>query len=161
MRRTSIDVPPAGGRADGYRLDDQVGHLLRRAYQVASANLASRLERYRLTPMQFAVLARLRERAPLSQNLLGRLVAMEPANIRDVVVRLKRRGLVRTGRDGADRRLILVTLSTAGAALADKLLPLSRASTAATLRPLSAREATLLRGFLQRIAAAEGSAPRA
>jgi DNA-binding MarR family transcriptional regulator len=144
----------AEARRDEYHLDDQIGHLLRRAYQVASANLTARLERHRLTPMQFAVLARLRERAPVSQNLLGRLVAMEPANIRDVVLRLKKRGLIRAERDGGDRRLILLSLSAAGAALVETLLPLSRESTAATLRPLNPHEGELLRDLLRRIARA-------
>jgi DNA-binding MarR family transcriptional regulator len=155
MPRTSTSAPAVAGpgRRDEYRLDDQIGHLLRRAYQAASANLTTRLERHALTPMQFAVLARLRERAPVSQNLLGRLVAMEPANIRDVILRLKKRGLVRAERDGADRRLILLSLSTAGAALVETLLPLSRESTAATLRPLNAREGEMLRDLLRRVAA--------
>jgi DNA-binding MarR family transcriptional regulator len=155
MPRTSTSALAVAGtiRRDDYRLDDQIGHLLRRAYQVASANLTARLERHVLTPMQFAVLARLRERAPVSQNLLGRLVAMEPANIREVILRLKKRGLVRAERDGADRRLILLSLSSAGAALVETLLPLSRASTAATLRPLNAREGEMLHDLLRRVAA--------
>jgi DNA-binding MarR family transcriptional regulator len=155
MPRTSTSALAAAvqGRRNDYRLDDQIGHLLRRAYLVASANLTARLERHALTPMQFAVLARLRERAPVSQNLLGRLVAMEPANIRDVVLRLKKRGLVHAERDSADRRLILLSLSTAGAALVETLLPLSRESTAATLRPLNAREGEVLRDLLRRVAA--------
>lgn len=155
MRRTSTEALSVATETarDDYRLDDQIGHLLRRAYQVAGANLAARLERHALTPMQFAVLARLRERAPVSQNLLGRLVAMEPANIRDVVLRLKKRGLVRAERDRGDRRLILLSLTPAGAALVATLLPLSRESTAATLRPLHAREAELLRDLLRRVIA--------
>lgn len=154
MPRTSTELrAPAGAAAyDDYRLDDQIGHLLRRAYQVASANLTARLERHGLTPMQFAVLARLHERAPVSQNLLGRLVAMEPANIRDVVLRLKKRGLIRAERDRGDRRLILLSLTDPGEGLVDKLIPLSRDSTAATLKPLNARESALLRDLLRRIA---------
>src|SRR4051794_26872747 len=77
-----------------YTLDDQIGFLLRRAYQRASSNLVERIGTYDLTAPQFATLARLYERGLLSQNLLGRLVAMEPANIRDVVRRLKKRRLV-------------------------------------------------------------------
>src|SRR3984893_7468549 len=93
-----------------YRLEDQVGFLLRRAYQRASSNLIDRIGPHDLTAAQFATLARLYERGPLSQNLLGRLVAMEPANIRDVVLRLKKRRLVLTRRDPGDGRLIVVSL---------------------------------------------------
>jgi len=76
-----------------FRVDEQVGFLLRLAHQKANANLAARLLPLNLTPPQATVLARLLERGEVSQNLLGRLVAMESANIRDVVIRLRRRRL--------------------------------------------------------------------
>ena len=97
-----------------YKLDDQVGFLLRRAYQRASANLIAEIGTFDLTPPQFATLARLCERGKVSQNLLGRLVAMEPANIRDVVVRLRKRSLVTTERDPTDGRQVLVSLTATG-----------------------------------------------
>src|SRR5260370_34000590 len=78
----------------GYRLEDQVGFLFRRAYLRASANLVARIGPYDLTAPQFATLARLYERRTLSQNLLGRLVAMGPTNIKDVELPLKQRRLV-------------------------------------------------------------------
>src|SRR5258708_12623220 len=97
MPRTSTEVAAAAARVEpAYRLDDQVGFLLRRAYQRASSNLIDRIGPYDLTAPQFATLARLYERGTLSQNLLGRLVAMEPANIRNFVLRLKNRPLTMT-----------------------------------------------------------------
>ncbi len=135
-----------------YRLDDQVGFLLRRAYQRASANLVEQIGTYDLTPPQFATLARLHERGKVSQNLLGRLVAMEPANIRDVVLRLKKRRLVTTERDRTDARLILVGLSAAGAALVRDLLPVEMQCTSKTLAPLREGERKLLYDLLRRLA---------
>jgi hypothetical protein len=84
MQRTSTKATSATTAPveSAYRLEDQVGFLLRRAYQRASSNLVERIGPYDLTAPQFATLARLYERGALSQNLLGRLVAMEPANIR-------------------------------------------------------------------------------
>ena len=153
MRKTSTrPALVASAHACSYSLDGQIGFLLRRAYQRASTNLIERISQYELTIPQFSVLARLHERACLSQNLLGRLVAMEPANIRDVVLRLKKRRLVRTDRDPNDGRLILLRLSPAGALLVEKLLPLSIASTAASLSPLTPEEQEKLFGLLQRIA---------
>jgi MarR family transcriptional regulator, lower aerobic nicotinate degradation pathway regulator len=136
----------------GYRLDDQVGFLLRRAYQRASANLVDRIRAHDLTAPQFATLARLHEYGRLSQNRLGRLVAMEPANIRDVVQRLKKRGLLKTGRDAADGRRILVGLTQDGAALIARLLPIETACTAKTLAPLAPAERRRLYRLLRRIA---------
>ena len=152
MPRTSTRQAPREAPDEGYRLDDQVGFLLRRAYQRASANLVERIGIHDLTAPQFATLARLYERGKLSQNLLGRLVVMEPANIRDVVQRLKRRRLVATERDPADARQILIRLTPSGLALVHKLLPLEVACTAKTLTPLAPAERRLLYDLLRRLA---------
>ncbi|WP_426433727.1 MarR family winged helix-turn-helix transcriptional regulator [Bradyrhizobium genosp. P] len=153
MPRTSTkSAAPAGRAASDYRLEDQVGFLLRRAYQRASSNLVDRIGAHDLTAPQFATLARLYERGALSQNLLGRLVAMEPANIRDVVLRLKKRRLVATRRDPTDKRLILIDLTSAGVSLVEQLLPIEIECTAKTLAPFSADERRLLYDLLTRLA---------
>jgi DNA-binding MarR family transcriptional regulator len=153
MQKTSTRAATATRRVQpAYRLEDQVGFLLRRAYQRASSNLIERIGPYDLTAPQFATLARLYERGTLSQNLLGRLVAMEPANIRDVVLRLKKRRLVSTGRDPGDARLILVGLTPAGMSLIQDLLPIEIECTARTLAGFSASEKKVLYDFLDRLA---------
>src|SRR5260370_7702164 len=134
MPRTSTEVAAAAAPVErASRLEDQVGFLLRRAYQRASSNLIDRIGPYDLTAPQFATLARLYERGPLSQNLLGRLVAMEPANIRDVVLRLKKRRLVTTRRDPDDGRLIVVGLTASGLSLVEQLRPIHIQATPKTL----------------------------
>jgi hypothetical protein len=60
-----------------YLLDEQVGFLLRQATQRHTAIFAARMIED-LTPTQWAALARLSERGPCSQNLLGRCTAMVP-----------------------------------------------------------------------------------
>src|SRR6202049_3545431 len=134
MQRTSTRVAVAAERlGPAYRLEDQVGFLLRRAYQRASSNLIDRIGPHDLTAPQFATLARLYERGTLSQNLLGRLVAMEPANIRDVVLRLKKGRLGLTPRrDPGDGRLIVVGLTASGRSLVEQLLPIEIECTAKT-----------------------------
>jgi MarR family transcriptional regulator, lower aerobic nicotinate degradation pathway regulator len=151
MPRTSTSQARRAVPED-YSLDDQVGFLLRRAYQRASANLVERIGRHRLTAPQFATLARLYERGALSQNRLGRLVAMEPANIRDVVQRLKRRRLVASDRDPDDGRQLLIRLTPAGLALVQGLLPVERTATAKTLAPLAPAERKTLYELLRRLA---------
>jgi MarR family transcriptional regulator, lower aerobic nicotinate degradation pathway regulator len=153
MPTTSTKVPIAvDGPDHTYRLDDQVGFLLRRAYQRARANLVEAIGTLDLTAPQFATLARLHERGKVPQNRLGRLVAMEPANIRDVVLRLKRRRLVTTERDAADARLTLVSLTPAGRAVIGELLRLETKCTSKTLAPLEAHERSVLCDLLRRLA---------
>ena len=77
-----------------YRVEQQIGHLLRRAHQRASAIFQETLDDKALTPMQFAALMRLHDDGSMSQNHLGRLAAMDPATVQGVIRRLQERGLV-------------------------------------------------------------------
>jgi DNA-binding MarR family transcriptional regulator len=125
---------------DGYVLDQQVGHLLRRANQRHTALFARRFAAFDLTPLQFAVLMKLREAGPLSQNLLGRLTAMDPNTVQGVILRLLRRRLVSRSSSREDRRRKLLALTADGEALAERLVQEGHAITEETLAPLSAAQ---------------------
>jgi DNA-binding MarR family transcriptional regulator len=125
---------------DGYVLDQQVGHLLRRANQRHTALFVRRFAAFDLTPLQFAVLMKLREAGPLSQNLLGRLTAMDPNTVQGVILRLLRRRLVSRSSSREDRRRKLLALTADGEALAERLVQEGHAITEETLAPLSAAQ---------------------
>lgn len=146
------ETPKARTSADhGYLLDDQVGFLLRRAYQRSCTIFAERVDAG-LTPTQFSVMHRLAEDGPMSQNLLGRSVAMDGATTKGVVDRLSARGLLRTDRDPRDRRRHLVSLTAEGVALVDAAVDAAIEVTADTLDPLSKRERETLIRLLGKIA---------
>jgi len=151
MPKTSTSARKSVEQAAAYSLDEQVGHLLRRAYQRATSNLARRINGHELTPMQFAALARLWEVGAVSQNELGRLIAMEPANIHGLVGRLMKRGLVEAAPDPKDRRRRTLRLSAAGRSLVEALVPLELDASAETLAPLNDAEAEALLALLRRI----------
>lgn len=151
MPKTSTEARARLRQAAAYSLEDQVGHLLRRAYQRATSNLAQQVDGHEVTPMQFAALARLWEVGAVSQNELGRLVAMEPANIHGLVGRLMKRGLVEATTDPKDRRRRMLRLSATGRALIEELVPLELDASATTLAPLSEAEAETLLDLLRRI----------
>jgi DNA-binding MarR family transcriptional regulator len=142
-----------GYETDGlaFRLDDQIGHVLRHAYQRASAHFGRRLLPYRLNPQQFATLARLRERGPMGQNCLGEAVGMARANIHGMVERLGARGLVCVSADPDDARRRIVDLTPAGRDLLAELIPLDLDSTEAALAGLDAGERQTLFALLRRI----------
>src|SRR3954463_305262 len=98
---------------DDYELEAQVGHLLRRAYQRHLALFQGIMGEDGPTSMQFAALVTLWQRGPLSQNLLGRLLAMDPPTVKGVVARLMARGLVTRERDPSDARMLLGALTPA------------------------------------------------
>lgn len=128
-----------------YVVDDQAGFLLRRAQQRHTAIFQDRMSALDLTPTQFTALIKIVETGPVTQNLLGRHAAMNPATIQGVVRRLIARGLVQTRKDPMDRRTAVLAPTPAGLDLAARAVPMARAITEATLAPLSEQErATLL-----------------
>jgi DNA-binding MarR family transcriptional regulator len=138
-------------RRRGYRLDDQVGFVLRQAQQRHAALFAS-LMIEGLTPTQWAALAKLAEAGATSQNRLGRLTAMDAATIKGVVDRLILRGLARAAVDVEDARRRLVELTAEGAEVFARAEPFAHEITQATLAPLSEEERRALLELLKRLA---------
>jgi DNA-binding MarR family transcriptional regulator len=135
--------------ANEYRLDDQIGYVLRRVTQRHLAIFAAAIPE--VTTTQFAVLARLTEIGPVSQNHLGRETAMDAATIKGVVDRLAKLGYVATSADPADRRRLTVSLTEAGSRLFAERVDTARQVTASTLAPLSEEEARQLKDLLLRL----------
>lgn len=133
----------------GYVLDDQIGFLLRRVTQRHLAIFARAIPE--VTTTQFALLARLAELGPQSQNAIGRETAMDAVTVKGVVDRLVRQGLVATTPDPADRRRRIVALTPGGRTLFDRLAPLALRISALTLEPLDEAEAALLARLLARL----------
>ena len=124
----------------GYVLEEQVGHLLRRAHQRHTAIFQEHIGDAQLTPLQLAALIKLRDVGEVSQNLLGRLTAMDAATMQGVIKRLAARGLIERRPDPDDRRRLILTLGVDGLALVDFLIERGADITARTLEPLTAAE---------------------
>lgn len=132
-----------------YCLDDQIGYVLRRVTQRHLAIFATRIPE--VTTTQFAVLARLAEVGPLSQNHLGRVTAMDAATIKGVVDRLVRLGYAATAANPDDRRRLTVTLTESGAALFTTRAATALRVSAETLAPLTPDEEAQLLALLHRL----------
>ncbi|NJM84362.1 MAG: MarR family transcriptional regulator [Tabrizicola sp.] len=132
-----------------YVLDDQIGYVLRRVTQRHLSIFSEHIPE--VTTTQFAVLARLAETGPMSQNQLGRAAAMDAATIKGVVDRLAKLGLVMTAADPDDRRRLTVALSPAGSALFRTRTETALAVSDATLAPLSTAERKTLLALLTRL----------
>lgn len=135
--------------ANPYRLDDQIGYVLRRVTQRHLSIFAAAIPE--VTTTQFAVMARLAEVGPLSQNHLGRATAMDAATIKGVVDRLAKLGFVETAADPDDRRRLTVSLSKAGAEIVSAKVATALQVSAETLAPLTADEAAILKSMLMRL----------
>lgn len=137
-------------RSEDYILDDQIGYLLRKAYQ-RNSTIFGELVPGPLTTTQFSVMHRLAEEGPLSQNRLGRSVAMDAATTKGVVDRLISRGLLRRERDPDDRRRHLVHLTEAGDAMIRTAVTAAAEVSRETLAPLRERERETLLRLLKKI----------
>ncbi len=145
-RKTAVEV-----RDDGeYALERQVGFMLRLAQQRHTTIFAS-LMIEELTSTQWAAIAKLKEIGPSSQNMLGRLTAMDGATIKGVIDRLTRRGFTSTKPDPADGRRLLVALTGRGEALYERAESIARDITEKTLAPLNACERAELLKLLSKV----------
>ena len=138
--------------AAGYVLEDQPGHLLRRAHQRHAAIFQSLIGDDQLTPLQFAALVKLADLGEVSQNELGRQTAMDAATMQGVIKRLLARRLIDRRPDPSDRRRLVLSLTKDALALVGALTQDGHAITDATLAPLSVAERRTFLALLRRLA---------
>jgi DNA-binding MarR family transcriptional regulator len=136
---------------DGYVLEEQVGHLIRRAHQRHTALFIAMIGDAQVTTTQYAALVKLYEAGELSQNHLGRLTAMDPATIQGVIRRLTGRKLISHRPDKNDKRRRCLSLTAAGRDLVARLLANGPKVSKATLDPLSPAEQQQFVALLKRL----------
>ncbi len=149
MPRAPI-LPPNDPLEEAYRLDAQIGFLLRKANQRHLALFTEEIPE--VTPRQFAALAKLLELGPLSQNRLGRATAMDAATIKGVIGRLLGRDLVTTTPDPEDRRRLTVALSESGRSFIQACLERAQTVSTKTLAPLSAEDSQQILALIKKLA---------
>lgn len=126
--------------SDSFALEDHVGFLLRKAHQRQAALFVEASRDHALTPTQFAALVKVVECGKVTQNHLGRKVAMDPATIQGVIKRLTARGLVQRTHDPMDRRTAVLAPTEEGLALIGSAVACAQRAHATALSPLSAEE---------------------
>ena len=150
--RTIKQSAPAADGVDDYVLEKQIGHLLRRAHQRASSIFAANIGEHKLTPVQFAALAKIFDAGAVSQNKLGRLTAMDPATMQGVISRLAHKGFIERHSDPKDRRRTMLRLTGSGEAALLYSIPRGKKITRDTLAPLTKAERDVLLKLLEKLA---------
>ncbi len=149
--RAPSSAPTSASAKTDYRLEEQAGHLMRRAHQRHTALFQDIMGALELTPTQFAALAKIKDLGEVTQNLLGRLTAMDPATIQGVVQRLHARGFVERRPDPTDRRVMVLSLTAGGARAARDAIARGREITHATLAPLTLAEQRIFVDLLRKL----------
>ena len=134
-----------------FHVEDHVGFVLRRAHQRHVALFTAALAHVEITPTQFTALLKTVQGRRVTQNLLGRQAAMDPATIQGVVRRLIARGLIRRSCDPLDRRTAVLEPTEAGVALITDVVACAQQAHEAALAPLSPEERADLLHLLRKI----------
>lgn len=133
-----------------YKLEKQIGYLLRLAYQRHSV-IFQHHTLLDLTPTQFSALVRINEEQSCSQNLLGRKISVDVATIKGVVDRLYKRGLIDLKPDPEDKRRTLISLKPKTKNMMNELHAAGEKISDETLRQLTASEQERLIQLLTKI----------
>ena len=133
-----------------YKLEDQVGFIIRKASQKHAAIFLKHMPD-QLTPTQWAALVKIAEMKSVSQNQLGRETAMDVATIKGVVDRLIKREFVTTRADPDDSRKNLIEITKTGKAFIKMSLPKATIITEETLKKLTTGERQILAELLRKL----------
>lgn len=134
-----------------YEFSDQIGHLLRRAYQRHMAIFQESVPDATLTPSQFVVLCTVREHSGCEVAAIARATALDEPSVRGIVERLKWRGLLDVEQEPGDGRHMKMRLTEAGRELAEKTVPFARQISELTFGDLSADERQQLLRLVRRL----------
>lgn len=138
-----------------YVFSDQVGHLLRRAYQRHVAIFQQTIPDSQLTAAQFVVLCAVRQFVSCSLSEIVRTTAIDQATMRGIIERLKAREAIRVSHDVNDRRKVLVSLTPAGEEIVDATVPAALAVSEATFGNLNAAERVAMLYLLRKMCGME------
>jgi MarR family transcriptional regulator, lower aerobic nicotinate degradation pathway regulator len=144
----SKTTPPV---SELYDFHDQIGHLLRRAYQRHVAIFQEAIPDSQLTAAQFVALSAVKERKGCSLNDIVKTTAIDQATIRGVVERLKARELVEVTPDPTDGRKLVVSATAHGEKLIDETVPFAMQVTERTYGSLNPGERVALQFLLRKM----------
>ncbi len=144
-------IPDQARMIADYRLENQIGFILRKALQYHATIFSEKMP-YNLTRTQFAILAKLFELGKCSQNKLGRLVDVDGVTTKGVIGRLRDHGYLMTTPDCEDKRRLILCLTDLGEQVASKAILAAGEVTQETLKPLTKAEGDLLFELLGKLA---------
>jgi DNA-binding MarR family transcriptional regulator len=101
-------------------IKDIVGSI-RRLIRAVSIDSVKMSRKFSLTAPQSGVMRSLNARGPISSAELSRELCVTPSNITGIIDRLEKKGLVARIRQEEDRRVVLISLTEVGTALAERL----------------------------------------
>ena len=140
-----------------YEVSEQIGHLLRKAYQRHLAIFSQTINDPQLTAVQFAVLSASRRLGPSSMSDLGKATAIDAATVRGIIERLRVRELIELQTNPDDRRKVTVQLTRAGASLVEQITPTALRISELTMGELNEAEQVAVLYLLRKLSAPDSN----
>jgi DNA-binding MarR family transcriptional regulator len=139
-------------------INDQPGHLIRRAHQIAVSVFHETLGRD-VTPVQYAVIRTLQDKPGIDQVRLAQQVALDTSTTADIAVRLEAKGWIT--RQVMARGQRELRLTPAGEALLASMVPAMSQMQDTLLGTLSERERRDFMRLLRKFVTANNDRSRA
>jgi DNA-binding MarR family transcriptional regulator len=131
---------------------NQPGHLIRRAYQIATAAFMIEARPFDITAVQFSALVAIRESPGIDATRLSELIYFDRATIGNVLERLEKKDLISRKPGTHDRRTKYLFLTPKAKVVIKSIEAVVPRVGERILRPLSSSDRTLLLKLLSRIA---------
>ena len=141
-------------------LYEHPGHLLRRAQQISVSIFYDEMKS-ELTPVQYAMLRSLAEHPGIDQVSLSGLAAIDTSTGATVCARLEEKGLLERKVIPTNRRQRALSITAAGAALLEEMVPGAQRLRKRLLAPLSETEQQQFMGLLTKLVKANNDESRA
>ena len=136
------------------------GYLFRRMQQIAVAIFMEECREFDLTPVQYAALVAIQTHPGIDATRLSAVIAFDRSTLGSVIERLQAKGLIERAASAADKRVKLLTITKAGAALLRDIVPAVERAQLRMLQPLKAADRKTLMTLLSQLVDLNNEASR-
>ncbi len=136
------------------------GYLFRRMQQIAVAIFVEECRAYDLTPVQYAALVAIRTHPGIDATRLSAVIAFDRSTLGNVIKRLEIKAYVERKPAREDKRVKLLYLTKAGAALLRDIMPSVDRAQARMLQPLKPADRRTLMALMTQLVDLNNEASR-
>jgi MarR family transcriptional regulator, lower aerobic nicotinate degradation pathway regulator len=136
------------------------GYLFRRMQQIAVAIFVEECRAYDLTPVQFAALVAIHTHPGIDATRLSAVIAFDRSTLGNVIERLEAKDYLERKPAREDKRVKLLYLTKAGAALLRDIMPSVDRAQARMLQPLKPADRKTLTALLTQLVDLNNEASR-
>jgi DNA-binding MarR family transcriptional regulator len=144
-------MPKPHYRPDSFHLRDSIGYLMKRSQRLMQERIEGLFEQQGFTLQQWVVLMYLRDGLAVTISDICRDLHHDSGAMTRLVDQLEARKLIERRRSADDRRVVELSLTDAGAAVLDTLVPTACDALNTALDGFTRDEVKLLQSMLRRL----------